>query len=134
MKYILLKKSQLTVSAVALFVAVTLAFTASSMISAATKRVLPIYRVDRDDKCISLTFDAAWSADDTDDIIRLLDKYNAKATFFASGRTHSAAGLNARLLFAHHCDKNGPHPPRSGKTSGATTGAARTGVVWRRTL
>ncbi|MBQ5596900.1 MAG: deacetylase, partial [Clostridia bacterium] len=74
MKYILLKKSQLTVSAVALFVAVTLAFTASSMISAATKRVLPIYSVDRDDKCISLTFDAAWSADDTDDIIRLLDK------------------------------------------------------------
>ncbi len=85
MKYVLLKKRQLTLCAVALFVTVTLIFTASSMISAAKKRVLPIYSVDRNDKCISLTFDAAWSADDTDDIIRLLENYNVKATFFCVG-------------------------------------------------
>ena len=114
MKYILLKKSQLTVSAVALFVAVTLAFTASSMISAATKRVLPIYRVDRDDKCISLTFDAAWSADDTDDIIRLLDKYNAKATFFCGGTWVDANPDAVKKLYEagheimNHSDKH-PH-------------------------
>ncbi len=85
MKYVLLKKRQLILCAVALFVTVTLIFTASSMISAAKKRVLPIYSVDRDDKRISLTFDAAWSADDTDDIIRLLENYDVKATFFCVG-------------------------------------------------
>lgn len=48
-------------------------------------RKLPIYCVETDEKKIAITFDAAWSAEDTDEIINILNKYNAKATFFAVG-------------------------------------------------
>lgn len=85
MKYLILTKKQLTLYASILLAVITVVLTASSMMSAGKRRVLPIYSVDRADKCISLTFDAAWSADDTDDIIKLLDKYKVKATFFCVG-------------------------------------------------
>jgi polysaccharide deacetylase family sporulation protein PdaB len=50
-----------------------------------TKRALPIYNVQRDDKCVSLTFDAAWGNEDTVQLIEILQKYNVKATFFLVG-------------------------------------------------
>ncbi|MGL6174392.1 MAG: polysaccharide deacetylase family protein [Cellulosilyticaceae bacterium] len=50
-----------------------------------TKRILPIYSVDSKGKLISLTFDVAWGADDVEQILDTLDKYNAKATFFIVG-------------------------------------------------
>ena len=46
---------------------------------------LPIYSVDTKDKKIAITFDAAWSAEDTDQLIEILNKHNAKTTFFAVG-------------------------------------------------
>ncbi len=51
----------------------------------ATKRALPIYRVERDNKCVSLTFDAAWGNEDTQQLIDILARYNVKATFFVVG-------------------------------------------------
>ena len=53
----------------------------------AGKKSLPIYCVKHDDseKCISISFDAAWRADDTIEILNTLDKYNVKATFFMTG-------------------------------------------------
>lgn len=51
----------------------------------ATKKVLPIYSVEREDKVISVTFDASWGGDKTMAILDLLDEYNAKATFFLVG-------------------------------------------------
>lgn len=53
----------------------------------AGKKSLPIYCVKHDDreKCISISFDAAWGADDTIEILNTLDKYNVKATFFMTG-------------------------------------------------
>ena len=51
----------------------------------AVKKILPIYSVERDDKVISVTFDASWGGDKTLAILDLLDKYNAKATFFLVG-------------------------------------------------
>ena len=57
-----------------------------SIISASkTDRKLPIYCVDRDDKCVSLTFDAAWGNEDTQLLIDILGRYNVKATFFVVG-------------------------------------------------
>ena len=53
--------------------------------AAATTRELPIYCVDRDNKCVSLTFDAAWGNEDTQQLIDILGKYNVKATFFVVG-------------------------------------------------
>jgi len=52
---------------------------------AATQRVLPIYSVERDNKAISLSFDAAWGNEDTEDLINILNSYNIKATFFLVG-------------------------------------------------
>ena len=50
-----------------------------------TARKLPIYSVRTDEKKIAITFDAAWSAEDTDELIKILKKHNAKATIFAVG-------------------------------------------------
>ena len=51
----------------------------------AAKRVLPIYSVQRDDRVVSLTFDAAWGNEDTQTLIDILGKYNVHATFFVVG-------------------------------------------------
>jgi polysaccharide deacetylase family sporulation protein PdaB len=51
----------------------------------ATKRELPIYSVQRDNKSVSLTFDAAWGNEDTQQLIDILGKYNISATFFVVG-------------------------------------------------
>lgn len=48
-------------------------------------RKLPIYCVEREDNKISISFDAAWGADDTDDLLQILEKHNIKATFFLVG-------------------------------------------------
>ncbi|MDR0446707.1 MAG: polysaccharide deacetylase family protein [Oscillospiraceae bacterium] len=51
----------------------------------ATTRSLPVYSVERDNKAVSLTFDAAWGNEDTEHLISILGKYNVKATFFVVG-------------------------------------------------
>ena len=53
--------------------------------SSATQRVLPIYSVERDNKVIALSFDAAWGNEDTQQLIDILNTYNVKATFFLVG-------------------------------------------------
>ncbi|WP_438266111.1 polysaccharide deacetylase family protein [Clostridium tertium] len=46
----------------------------------------PIYRVNKDEKVISLTFDINWAEkDEIYNILEVLDKYNVKATFFIMG-------------------------------------------------
>ncbi|MGI6013925.1 MAG: polysaccharide deacetylase family protein [Oscillospiraceae bacterium] len=56
----------------------------SAETSLATK-ALPIYSVQRDNKCVSLTFDAAWGNEDTQTLIDILGEYDVKATFFVVG-------------------------------------------------
>ncbi len=51
----------------------------------ATERELPIYCVQRDNRCASLSFDAAWGNEDTELLIEILDHYDVKATFFVVG-------------------------------------------------
>ena len=53
--------------------------------SAATTRQLPIYCVQRDQKLVSISFDAAWGNEDTEELIAILGKYNVTATFFVVG-------------------------------------------------
>ena len=54
-------------------------------VSTAGKKELPVYSVDRNDKKIALTIDAAWEDDKTEYILETLKKYDAKATFFLCG-------------------------------------------------
>ena len=51
----------------------------------AASRQLPIYCVQKDYKVLSISFDAAWGNEDTQQLIDILGKYNIKATFFVVG-------------------------------------------------
>ncbi|WP_242985341.1 polysaccharide deacetylase family protein [Vallitalea okinawensis] len=50
--------------------------------AAKAKKDLPIYCVETERPEVSISFDAAWGADDTDDILAALDRNEVKATFF----------------------------------------------------
>ena len=54
--------------------------------TASTERVIPIYCVDTKDKVCSISFDAAWGNEQTDDLLNTLDKYDVKTTFFLVGQ------------------------------------------------
>ena len=56
-----------------------------AVVTAALRRQLPIYCVQKNDNVVSLSFDAAWGNEDTDELIGILGKYNVKATFFVVG-------------------------------------------------
>ncbi|HIU90438.1 MAG TPA: polysaccharide deacetylase family protein [Candidatus Fimimonas merdipullorum] len=58
---------------------------AAYSVSVASKRMVPIYSVDRQDNCVALSFDAAWGADKTRKIMDICDDYGVKATFFLVG-------------------------------------------------
>jgi len=51
----------------------------------ATRRELPIYSVEVDEKRISISFDAAWGIEYTEDILRILKERDIKTTFFLVG-------------------------------------------------
>jgi len=57
----------------------------SARLTSKTDRSLPIYCVQRDDRRVSLTFDAAWGNEDTQTLIDILGQYGVKATFFVVG-------------------------------------------------
>lgn len=50
-----------------------------------TKRLLPIYSVKTDENKLAISFDAAWGADKTREIMNICDSYGVKATFFLVG-------------------------------------------------
>ncbi len=45
-----------------------------------------IYRIDTENNIIALTFDVVWTDEYTRDILRTLDRYDLKATFFVTGK------------------------------------------------
>lgn len=53
--------------------------------SVGTKKELPIYSVDTEEKKVALTINCAWNADDIDKILEVLEKNNVKLTFFMVG-------------------------------------------------
>lgn len=53
--------------------------------SAGTKKELPIYSVETEEKKVALTINCAWNADDIDKILEVLEKNNVKLTFFMVG-------------------------------------------------
>ncbi len=50
-----------------------------------TERKVPIYKVARTDKKMSISFDATWGADQTDRLLDILDEHGVKTTFFLAG-------------------------------------------------
>lgn len=53
--------------------------------ASASTRQLPVYCVQRDDKVVALSFDAAWGNEDTQTLIDILDRYGVNTTFFLVG-------------------------------------------------
>lgn len=49
------------------------------------QKKLPIYSVETNEKKVAITFDAAWTNQDTQQLVDILNKHNAKATFFIVG-------------------------------------------------
>jgi peptidoglycan-N-acetylglucosamine deacetylase len=50
-----------------------------------TAKLLPIYSVDRKDNKIAISFDAAWGAEDTEELLLILEEEGVKTTFFVCG-------------------------------------------------
>ncbi|MBQ2680147.1 MAG: polysaccharide deacetylase family protein, partial [Firmicutes bacterium] len=50
-----------------------------------TEKKLPIYCVDNKEMKIAISFDAAWGADDTDELLSILKENDVKTTFFMCG-------------------------------------------------
>lgn len=48
-------------------------------------RKIPVYNVETSEKKVAISFDAAWGADKTRDIMKILKEYNVNATFFLVG-------------------------------------------------
>lgn len=87
--FIISKKGMITAVIIILAIMVGLLFVAfgePTVTASASQKKLPIYSVGRDDRKIAISFDAAWGADTTDDIIETLEKYNVKTTFFVVGK------------------------------------------------
>lgn len=64
-------------------------------------KLLPIYSVDTQEKKASITIDAAWGDEFTEDILDVLDEYEVKATFFlvefwASDYPHQVEEIHKR--------------------------------------
>ncbi len=72
---------------IVLLFAFSAGFTARMLTAAVngTIRLLPIYCVKTNEKKVAVTFDAAWENTDTQELIEILDRYGAKATFFIVG-------------------------------------------------
>ena len=87
MKLFLVKRKMLAAAACLLAAAAMLYAVnyPSLMGAAAASRQLPIYCVQRDQKMVSISFDAAWGNEDTQQLIDILAQYNVKATFFVVG-------------------------------------------------
>lgn len=74
------------VLSIALAIMVMVGLIAGQYISSASPtRNLPIYAVQTDEKKVAVTFDAAWTNQDTNQLIEILKKHNATATFFIVG-------------------------------------------------
>ena len=85
----LLRRHRSTLSAIALVFAVIGIFwvvnTPALVGVSASKRALPVYCVQRNDKTVAISFDAAWGNEDTQMLIDILDQYGVNATFFVVG-------------------------------------------------
>ena len=85
----ILRKNKNVLSALGFILAIALIFWAVNSPAivgvSAAQRQLPIYSVQREDKTVAISFDAAWGNEDTQTLIDILDRYQVHATFFVVG-------------------------------------------------
>lgn len=89
-------------------------FTFSNFISPAkTKKQLPIYNVQREEKIVSISFDAAWGNEQTQNLLDILKKKDVKTTFFLVGMWVEKYPESVKAIFDEGHDignHSGTHP------------------------
>ena len=90
MHFCVIKSRSLKIFAALLVVVVLLAVSINGSTSAQVffgyaPRKVPIYSVDTSEKQVAISFDAAWGADKTEEILEILDEFDVNATFFLVG-------------------------------------------------
>jgi len=90
MKVVFIKKKAvwlaiLVVAVTVIFCVSGIGMTAAGVYLGRVARELPIYNVQTDENKVAISFDAAWGADKTLDILETCKTYNVKATFFLVG-------------------------------------------------
>lgn len=93
MKVVIIKKTTLIILACLLIVASAFTINAAGLNLGAVylnkptvaNRKLPIYNVQTEENKVAISFDAAWGADKTREIMAICDSYGVKATFFLVG-------------------------------------------------
>lgn len=88
MKFVILKKTSIFLT-ILVFVFLAVFSLNSSVLPVGAvyfnQKKLPIYSVQTDEKKVAISFDAAWGADKTREIMSVCDSYGIKATFFLVG-------------------------------------------------
>lgn len=72
---------------------------AASVPVSVSGRLIPIYKIDTDEKKLALSFNCAESADDVKVILDILDKYGIKATFFPLGIWAQAHPQELKMIY-----------------------------------
>lgn len=90
MKVLFVKKTLLLVIVACVLVAIATGLNLAGVPVSATylnvkTKLLPIYAVETSENKLAISFDAAWGADKTREIMAICDSYNVKATFFLVG-------------------------------------------------
>ena len=93
------KRGLLSLALVLALAAALLALSAPAAVTASNTRQLPIYSVERDQKMVALSFDAAWGNEDTQTLIDILGKYDVKVTFFVVGQWVDKYPESVKALF-----------------------------------
>lgn len=111
------KKSIIILSTLASsFLALICTF-ANSFLFAHGEKKLPIYSVERNDKVVSISFDAAWGNEYTQSLLDILKKNDVKATFFLVGMWVDKYPESVKAIFdaghdiGNHSDTH-PHLPK----------------------
>jgi polysaccharide deacetylase family sporulation protein PdaB len=71
-----------------------------TVLATVSGRLVPIYRVARDERVVSITLDATWGDDQTEALLDLLDRYGVKTTFFLAGHWIESYPDKVKLIAA----------------------------------
>jgi peptidoglycan-N-acetylglucosamine deacetylase len=88
--YVVNRKQLTTILMIILLIGVSVLYTAgieNGVLSVFmdNNKQIPIYCVDTPEKKIAISFDAAWGADKTEELLKILKEHNIKTTFFLVG-------------------------------------------------
>ena len=82
---VLNKKFILTIGVLILSILIMIINNSESINVVSEKDNIPIYSVQTDEKKIAITFDSAWDDSDLSEVLKALNDYECKATFFVVG-------------------------------------------------